>query len=201
MKISVLIEGRTEMAFKPHLQVFLKHRISVGSLPKLDFFTCDGRVYTGDKLKRTVQELLTLGKSDFVIALTDVYTGTNEFSDAHDAKTKMKRWVGDEPRFFPHAAQHDFEAWLLPYWPTIQQLAKHNKSSPSGQPESVNHGNPPSYRIKEIFEIGKCRDSYNKPRDANRILKDQDLTVAALKCPELRSFLNTFLSLCGAPAI
>lgn len=31
---------------------------------------------------------------------------------AADAKQKMREWVGTEPRFFPHAACHDFEAWL-----------------------------------------------------------------------------------------
>ena len=98
-------------------------------------------------------------------------------------------------------ALHDFEAWLLPFWQTIQKLAQHNKTAPSGKPETVNHHNPPAYRIKEIFELGKCRDSYQKPRDARRILKDNDLLVAAKACPELKAFLNTILSLCGGEVI
>jgi hypothetical protein len=63
----------------------------------------------------------------------------------------MKAWVGNNPNFYPHAAQYDFEAWLLPYWSTNQKLARHNKSAPGSLPEQVNHNNPPSYRIKEIF--------------------------------------------------
>jgi hypothetical protein len=58
-----------------------------------------------------------------VIALTDVYTGTDDFLDAADAKQKMRAWVGKNDRFHPHVAQHDFEAWLLPFWTDIQSLA------------------------------------------------------------------------------
>ncbi|MBM3301390.1 MAG: DUF4276 family protein [Deltaproteobacteria bacterium] len=113
----------------------------------------------------------------------------------------MKQWVGKEPRFHPHVAQHDFEAWLLPYWPTIQRLAGHNRTAPPGNPEMVNHNNPPASRIKEIFETGKCRDSYVKPRDALRILRENDLEVAVKQCRELKALVNTVLTLCGGNAI
>ncbi|MFB2969482.1 DUF4276 family protein [Aerosakkonema sp. BLCC-F183] len=166
-------------------------------MPKLKPITYDGRIPKKDKLKRVVENLLT-GKEayDAVIALTDVYTGTNDFIDAADAKAKMAAWVGDNPKFFPHAAQYDFEAWLLPFWSTIQELAKHNKSVPGNQPEKVNHDKPPAKHIQEIFENGKCRDSYVKPRDAKRILEGKDLGVAAAVCPELKAFINTILALC-----
>jgi hypothetical protein len=196
LKITILIEGRTEMAFKPHLLEFLRARIE-GPQPKLRFQECEGRIHKEGKLRRTVENLLQEG-NDAVIALTDVYTGTSDFQDAEDAKAKMKQWVGAEERFHPHAAQHDFEAWLLPYWADIQKLAGHKKKAPAGVPEAVNHGKPPSYHIKEIFEIGKCRDSYSKPRDTLRILKGKDLAVAAAQCPELKAFLNTILRLSGA---
>jgi hypothetical protein len=197
--IGILVEGRTELAFKPHLLNFLRQRLG-NRMPTLDFFPCGGRVYTGDKLKRTVEELLRNGKSpsDAVIALTDVYTGTNDFVDAEDAKRKMQAWVVNNPKFHPHAAQHDFEAWLLPFWSDIQALAGHNKKAPPGLPEAVNHNRPPSWHIREIFRIGTCRDNYSKPRDAARILRGKDLTEAANKCPELKAFLNTILRLSGA---
>lgn len=198
MKISVLIEGRTELAFKPHLLRFLATRLA--SPPKIDFFSCDGRIFKEGKLRRTVESLLLNGRrpADAVIALTDVYTGTGDFTDAADAKQKMRIWVGNNDKFFPHAAQYDFEAWLLPFWSDIQTLAGHNRAAPSGRPETVNHDKPPAWRIREIFEVGTCRDSYSKPRDANRILRGKDLAVAASQCPELKSFLNTILQLNGA---
>jgi len=201
MKIVILVEGETEKAFMPKLREFLAPRLSE-RMPHLDLIPYYSRIPKQDKLRRVVENaLLGRNPADAVIALTDVYTGTADFRDAADAKAKMRQWVGDNPKFYPHAAQHDFEAWLLPFWSTIQRLAKHNKSAPAGNPEQVNHVNPPAHRIKEIFEIGKCRDSYSKRRDAPRILKDNDLLVSANACPELKSFLNTILSLCGGETI
>jgi len=203
MKIALIIEGKTERAFLPYLRDFLRSRLP-DTMPNIDPLPYDGRLPKGDKLKRVVNRLLSGRKAaDHVIALTDVYTGTNppDFTDAQDAKRKMSTWVGTEPRFHPHAAQYDFEAWLLPYWPTIQRLADHNKTAPPGHPETVDHNNPPAYRINEIFEIGGCRDSYVKPRDAGRILRENNLSVAIGQCSELKALVNTILSLCGVESI
>jgi hypothetical protein len=200
MRIAILVEGATEKAFKPILVNFLKQYLQQ-RMPKLKFVPpgTGGRIPKGDKLKRDVERLLT--EYDAVIALTDVYTGSNDFVDAGDAKQKMKNWVGDNPKFYPHAAQHDFEAWLLPFWSTIQKLAKHNKSVPGGNPETVNHNNPPSQRIKEIFELGKSPRSYDKARDALKILEQNDLMVSVQACHELKDFINTILTLCGSELI
>ena len=105
--------------------------------------------------------------------------------------------------FFPHAAQHDFEAWLLPYWDTIQKMARHNMRVPGGDPELVNHQKSPAYWINEIFEIGKCRDSYIKPRDAGRILRENsnNLIKSINTCAEFKSFINTILKCCEVAEI
>lgn len=189
------------MAFKSHLRAFLETRLA-GRMPRLDPFPYDGRIPKEDKLRRIVEKLLSgSSPSDAVIALTDVYTGSDDFADAADAKAKMRRWVGAERGFHPHAAQYDFEAWLLPYWDEIQRIAGHNRNAPAGRPESINHNHPPSHHIKEIFRIGRCRDDYSKPRDANRILRDKDLTIAASQCVELKAFLNTILTLSGGESL
>lgn len=196
MRIAVMIEGATEKAFVPTLQQFLRPRLE--RMPRLHPIPYNGRIPKGDKLRRAVEILLD--SHDAVIALTDVYTGTTDFEDAADAKAQMMAWVMNNPKFHPHAAQYDFEAWLIPYWTTIQALAKHNKTAPSGNPESINHNNPPSYRIKEIFRLGR-RNSYVKTRDAVRILRNNDLSVSAQACPELKGFLNTILTLSGGAII
>jgi hypothetical protein len=199
VRITVLVEGRTEVAFKPHLLAFLKTRLA-GRMPKVEFSPYNGRIDKEDKLRTKVEGLLRYGRdpSDAVIALTDVYTGTNDFVDAADAKRKMQAWVGKNDRFHPHAAQHDFEAWLLAFWSDIKRLAGHSKGAPPGRPEAVNHSRPPSYHIREIFRIGSTPREYSKPRDANRILQGKDLTIAANQCPELKAFLNTILTLSGS---
>ena len=171
-------------------------------MPRLDMFLYDGRIPRGEDLRRKVENLLS-GKqaSDAVIAITDVYTGTNDFLNAEDAKSKMRNWVGAIKSFYPHVAQHDFEAWLLPYWSDIQKLAGHNRKAPAGTPESVDHNHPPSYHLRQIFQVGKCRNHYSKPRDANRILRGKDLGIAADQCPELKAFLNTIITLSGGTPI
>ncbi|MCG6553938.1 MAG: DUF4276 family protein [Candidatus Magnetominusculus sp. LBB02] len=202
MKISLIIEGKTEMGFLPILRKFLEKRLS-GNMPKIIPQKYDGLIPTEEKLKRVVIRLLSGKKAvDHVIALTDVYTGRKPpiFENAEDAKKKMRDWVGDEPRFHPHAAQYDFEAWLLPYWPTIQKLAKHNSPSPNGNPEDVNHNNPPAHRIKEIFRLGNYR-IYGKPRNARKILENNNLMDAVIACNELRAFVNTIISISGGQII
>jgi len=202
MRIALIIEGKTERAFIPHLRAFLQTRLP-NAMPRLDVSCYDGRIPTENKLKKRVDHLLNDGtrSADAVIALTDVYTGTRDFRDAADAKAKMRTWVGPNTRFHPHAAQYDFEAWLIPYWPEIQRLAGHNKTAPSGNPETVDHGNPPSRRIAEVFRIGKPGRAYLKSRDAGRILRNKDLLVAARACPELQALLNTILTLCGGSPV
>jgi hypothetical protein len=197
MRIAILVEGKTEKAFMSILREFLRPRL-IGRMPNLDPLPYHGRIPKEDKLRRVVVNLFSGSRPvSAVIALTDVYTGAHDFANAADAKTKMHQWAGDNPNFYPHVAQYDFEAWLLPYWPTIQKLAKHNQNAPTGEPETINHNNPPAHRIQAVFESGKCRDSYIKPRDARRILEQNDLLVSANACPELKAFLNTILQLSG----
>ncbi|MFZ2447021.1 MAG: DUF4276 family protein [Syntrophobacteraceae bacterium] len=202
MRISLLIEGRTEKAFLPHLRRFLASRL-IGRMPHIDPVPYNGRIPTGNKLQRVVHRLLSDRRSpaDAVIALTDVYTGKREFADATDAKSKMRSWVGPNGLFHPHAAQYEFEAWLLVYWSDIQKLAGHNKQPPGVSPENVNHSDPPSKHLQEIFRIGSCRGGYVKARDANRILEGKDILVSALACPELKAFLNTILTISGGEPI
>lgn len=165
----------------------------------MDFLPQDGRLPKEEKLKKLVVHLLS-GRvpSIAVVALTDIYTGTTDFISAADAKKKMKEWVGtDESRFYPHVALHDFEAWLIPYWPEIQRLAGSNRRPPAGAPESVNHSKPPAYHLVEVFRTGSKGKKYVKPRDAKRILRNQDLATAAQMCPELKAFLDTILTIAG----
>lgn len=198
MKIVLLVEGGTERAFVVYLRQFLAARLE-GKMPKLGTHAYDGRLPKGEKLKRTVESLLK--ESDAVIALTDVYTGTNDFADAADAKAQMRNWVGANDRFYPHAACHDFEAWLLPYWADLQNLAGHNVGRPAGDPEKVNHLKPPSKRIAEMFRNGRAGRDYSKIRDAKRVLELRGLDPAIRECSELRALVNTILKLNGAETL
>jgi len=203
MKIAILVEGKTEKTFiEGKVRDFIISRVR--QRPSLRPIVSKGRISKEGDLKRTVEYLLD--DYDVVIALTDVYTSSNykiprDFKDAADAKAKMRAWVGNNPKFYPHAAQYDFEAWLLPYWSTIQKLVGQKQSAPPGQPEQVNHTKPPSKRIMEFFETSKRGVSYNKIIHSKHILEKNDLLISANACPELKAFLNTILSLCGGEII
>jgi len=116
----------------------------------------------------------------------------------------MRQWAGPEPRFYPHAAQHDFEAWLLQYGDEIKNATGCNRNCPSGNPELVKHGKPPARYLHQAYRTGtRTRNtrSYIKAIEPLAILRGQDLTVAAKKCGELRALLDTILTLCGAAPI
>lgn len=199
MKITIICEGRTEAAFKESLLGFLTERLA-GNMPKIRFDVQHGAIPQEGALRTVVQRLLHSGSppSNAVIALTDVYP---KFQDAESAKQLMRDWVGEEPQFFPHVALHDFEAWLLPFWNEICKLAGKRAQPPGKNPERVDHGNPPSRRLAELFETGTCRKSYRKPRDAKRILRDQDLGIAIASCPELKAMVNTIIKLCDESSV
>jgi hypothetical protein len=202
MKIAIIVEGRTEKAFIPHLRNYLSIKLAT-NMPRLSPNLYYGRIPTKEKLRRRVETLLS-GRDavDHVIALTDVYTGTRpyDFENADNAKRKMREWVGSDIRFHPHAAQYDFEAWLLPYWNTIQRHAGSNRRLP-GNPELINHNNPPAHLLGEIYRIGTKGIRYSKPVIANKILEGNDLSVAIAACTELKAFVNTILKICGSPQI
>jgi hypothetical protein len=195
VRIALLVEGATERVFLPVLRNFLAFRLQ-GNMPRLVPDPFDGRLPKEEQLRRRVESLLDKS-ADAVIALTDVYTGSDDFSDAADAKAKMRQWVGPEGRFHPHAALHEFEAWLLPYWETVKQVAGSNRAQPGPNPERVNHDKPPSRHLAEVFRTGSRGRSYVKTRDALRILKDADLGVAIAVCAELRGLVDTILRLSG----
>ena len=133
MKITLIVEGKTERAFLPHFRKFLQARLS--KMPAIHTNVHNGRIPKEAKLKRLVDnQFLGRDPSNYVIALTDVYTGTTppDFNDAADAKAKMRAWVGADQRFRPHAAQFEFEAWVLPYWDRIKAIADHNQGAPAG---------------------------------------------------------------------
>jgi hypothetical protein len=195
-RIAIIVEGATEKALRPALIEFLTARLPPNEMPRLRFVPMDGRIQKADVLRRQVERLVA--NHDAVIALTDVYTGSKpiDFLTSADAIAEMRGWVGNNPLFHPHAAQYEFEAWLLPFWPQVRRLTGTTRQSPSSTPESVNHNKPPSMYLEEAYRTGKKR-AYRKVEDAAAILRGQDLAVSAAACPELKAFLNTILTLSG----
>ncbi len=196
LKIVLLVEGKTEKAFGDKLKAFLDERCEQQSKPKVRLYTkrMDTRLMNSERVQDRVAMSLRDPTVTCVIALVGVYPS---FESAQDAKTFLRKAVGDEPRFHAHAAQFDFEAWLLPYGGDICKRIKMNKKKPGANPEQVNKLKPPSKRLAELYRLAKPPRSYDKARDGKAILRNKDLTQAANQCPELKSLLNTLLSCAG----
>ena len=136
-----------------------------------------------------------------VVGLVDVVAPgeRKRFANAAEAIATLRALIPEEPRFHAHAAQHDVEAWLLPYWDVACRKVGRRKQIPGANPEAVNHGHPPSWHFNELYRLGNIR--YDKPRDAAAILRGQDLRLSANSCPQFKALLNTLLSLSGCPRI
>lgn len=192
MIIVLLVEGATETALKNKLKSFLDERAEVEGKPKTALRTKEIMSLNPRRLRRRVYLELRDSKVTSVVGLIDVYP---DFASADEAKKSLRKAVGDEPRFYAHAAQYDVEAWLLPYWDIICQRLGVRKAKPGIYPEQVNLERPPSKHLNELYRTAKPPRKYIKPIEMATILRDQDLTVAANQCPELKSLLNTLLYL------
>ena len=191
MTVVLLVEGATETALKRHLKRFLDQRAERESKPKLDLRTKPFRTMPSEKqLRKRLSLELRDNRVTAVIGLLDVYPN---FASAAEVKELMRRAVGDDERFYAHAAQFDVEAWLIPYWEFICHRIGVPRSRPGSNPEQVNNTNPPSKRLGALYQIAKRK--YKKPIEMNAILERQDLTLAARECRELRLLLNTLLRL------
>lgn len=194
MTIVLLAEGETETALKDKLKSFLDERATAEGKPKAALRLKDIMTLNPGKLCHRVRLELRDPKVTAVVGLIDVYP---RFISASDAKRFLQDAVGDEPRFYAHAAQYDVEAWLLPYWDFICRRLGVQRARPGADPEQVNLERPPSRRLDELYRIARPPRKYVKPIEMAAILRNQDLTVAAAQCSELRGLLNTLLALAG----
>jgi hypothetical protein len=194
MTIVLLVEGDTETALKDRLKSFLDEQATAEGKPKIALRPKDIMTLNPGKLRHRVRLELRDPKVTAVVGLVDVYP---KFASASDARQFLRDAVGDEPRFYAHAAQYDVEAWLLPYWDFICNRLGVQRARPSPDPEQVNLERPPSRRLDELYWIARPPRKYVKPIEMAAILRNQDLTVAAAQCSELKGLLNTLLALAG----
>jgi hypothetical protein len=194
VSVVLLAEGRTEKVLAQHVKRFLDQRAVEEKRPKMMLISRDIMNLNAGKLRGRIRRELGMDSVTAVVGLVDVYP---HLASASEAKEFLREAAGGEKRFFAHAAQWDVEAWLLPYWDAIcARLGDRNHPAPGPHPEQVDHDYPPSRRLKDLYRTTKGWN-YVKPQEFDAILRDKDLTIAAQRCPELKSFLNTLLKLGG----
>ncbi|MBC8254877.1 MAG: DUF4276 family protein [Ardenticatenia bacterium] len=192
--IVLLAEGRTEIALKEYLKRFLDQRATAEGKPKVALCTKDIMTLNRGRLRRRIR--LELGKPRVlaVVGLIDVHP---DFQSADDAKRFLSEAARNHPDFHAHAAQYEVEAWLLPYWNAICRRVGVTRAAPGHNPEQVDLERPPSSRLAELYRLAKPPRKYVKTAEMSAILRNQDLTVAADRCPEFKALLNTLLAVAG----
>jgi hypothetical protein len=200
-EIVLLVEGATEDAFVSALKEFLDPRCVAAGRPRVRL-----RPVVTEHLRERDLKLRVWGnlkRSDVlgVIALMDVKCAgrPRQFADAAETIAYLRSVAPDEPRYRPHAAQFDFEAWLLPYWGDICRRVGRKQAPPGPKPEQVDLEHPPSRRLYDLYRQAGLR--YSKPRDAAAILRGKDLTLSAAHCPQLAALLGSLLDLAGCPPL
>jgi len=196
VKIALLVEGKTETAIKPVLKRFLDERYESEGKPRVGLTTrsLDTRLLQPKTVRKLVESNLARADVTGVVALIDIVSAGRpmKFKTAKEAVLFLQNCAPNAgPMYRAHAAQHDFEAWLLPYWDGTCRRLGRQKASPGGEPEKVDHGKPPSKHLSELYRLAGRR--YDKPRDALAVLRDQDLTISARACPQFKAFLNSLL--------
>ena len=201
MRIVLLVEGRTEQAFLHHLRQYLSRHLS--PMPKMEARPYNGRIPAGPMLQEAVRDLLRRRQRpvDHVIALTDVYTGTAPpMFRALTTPEPNARMGRSRSPLSPARGAIRLRGLAYPYWDDLRRIAGHNQA-PVGADRNLSititrlqRGSRPSFKSEHFAP-------YSKPRDADRIFRKNGLDVAIDQCPELKSLVNTILTICGAPPI
>ena len=196
MKIVLLCEGETESALKEPLKDHLDKQCELAQIPRvgLTIMAFDGPATNCREVKTRLETHALNPKVLGVVVLSDVYP---DFADAAETKTYLRNCVAKSSAkhmFYAHAAQFDFEAWLLPYWERIAKGLKVKAKLPGSDPEKVNSQKPPSEHLKELY--AKAHKHYQKTTEANRIFSRYGIEEAVEKCSELQALVSTLIDLC-----
>jgi hypothetical protein len=193
MTIVLLVEGDTEAALKTHLKSFLDRRAAEEDKPSLRLETRAEVAHTTGRFRNRVRLELERPQVTAVVALVDVFPN---YANAAEARAELVARAGAPANFYAHAAQHDVEAWLLPFWNDICRHVNVRRPVPGAHPEQVNHERPPAYRLAELYRLAQPTPrKYKKVTEMYALLRNKDLTIIATQCPEFKAFVNTLLSL------
>lgn len=192
MRIVLIVEGDTEIALKQHLKRFLDDRAREQNKPRVRLQTRSEMTLNEDRLRDRIRRELQGKDVAGVVGLIDVFP---KFESAAAARAYLERAAGNLSGFYAHAAQFDVEAWLLPYWEDICRRIGVTRQAPGSNPEHVDHGNPPAYRLRALYQLARPKRKYVKATEMYAILRGKDLRDAAVHCAELKALLNTLLAL------
>ena len=201
MTIILLVEGETERSLTEKIREFLNTHSQLHQQPRVALQTRKIKSIAPNALGRQINLELQNPRVTAVVALIDVFPKHQNAEEAKQFLQNAARCAGVTANFFPHAAQFDVEAWLLPYWGDICTRIGVRQNSPGANPEQVNRIRPPSYRLEELYNRANPPRTYKKTLEMPAILKNKDLARSANACPEFKNLLNTLLNLSNLPQL
>jgi hypothetical protein len=124
LTIVLLVEGSTEKTLTDQLKEYLDQRATLVGRPRVALRAVKIKSTEPHALGQQIRLQLQTQNTTDVVGLMDVFP---HFTDALAVKTFLRgvaECAGVTQHFYPHAAQYDVEAWLLPYWMTfVAELA------------------------------------------------------------------------------
>jgi hypothetical protein len=200
MKIVVLCEGYTERAVVSDLfSRWLNPKVTerIGFKP----VRFNGWKQLVDDAPKKADIHLRDPKVLGVVALLDLYGPT--FYPDHLKNAEERRVWGtnhlskqfENPRYRPHFAVHEVEAWILAQ-PTILDSKVRKKLPGKAQnPEEVNSTTPPAKLLDQIYSevLGK---GYKKVVEGTKLFSKLDPEVVYTKCPAFKALADDLLSFC-----
>jgi hypothetical protein len=202
VKFVVLVEGDTE---KQSIAEFLKRwldpqlREPVGVKPVFHHGYAD---LTNKIARKAQMHLDGPDAADIVgvVGLLDLY-GPDFFPQHLTTATERRDWgtahfekLVDRDRFRMFFAVHEFEAWLLADPSLLPSAVKAALPGKATKPESVNFNEPPAKLLGRLY-AEKLKKRYRKTTDGKLLFGRLDPTLAADKCPFLKSMLTDMLAM------
>lgn len=143
---------------------------------------------------------LSHDKFDCITTLVDFYqfkgaSGRNVKDIEDEMREKASGFPLGKTRFLPYVQQYEFEALLFAdkskiaehmCWKGAQRKAL---TAIKGEPECINHDEPPATRIFNICREGGSR-YYRKPTDGIAIIEEIGLDKIRQKCPRFGKWYN-----------
>jgi hypothetical protein len=192
----LFVEGKTET----YLPQFFQRWLAPPRVPaRIGIKAVDLRGVANYRREIRKRALVALAESDVIgaVGLIDFYASglqypAGEVRHQYDWAQKTIQTEVDNPRFRQHFAVHETEAWLLSEPERFPAAVQEHL--PKGAPESVNHRNPPSRVISNLYQ-SKLQRPYRKPTEGARLFAKLDPDRAYDRCPHLKLLFDDMLDL------
>ena len=213
MKIRIYCEGKTEQGLK-ELLTPIREELQVKGLGVI-IGSYHGNTKLLKKIGRATKEAISEG-CPAVFCITDLYNVhiafTKELRNALGNRNWLSMEVSEQVdwlkthittqcvskeyhnKFYPHIAVHDIEALMFADQDKIKHRLKVVSIGRFPSPECIDHNNPPTKQLNELFRTHLKR-KYKKTTDGINLLRSIDFALVYDKCTYFAAFVDDLRSI------